>query len=105
MAKNTQLMKQLSKALPLKAKDMPESVPESAPVSSLAATKLSVSLYARDLARLDAIKAFMQSKGFRNIADSEALRLACRAVTIGDDMVSIFQDMQQEDGRTRRRAS
>ena len=38
------------------------------------AEKFSASLYAADLARLDEIKAFMKSRGIRNISDSHALR-------------------------------
>src|SRR3954465_4341267 len=98
MAKNSQLIKQLSKALPRgsEAKETGAAT-ELTPVRSLAAVKLSVSLYGPDLEKLDLIKAFMQGKGFRNISDSEALRLACRSTTIGDEMIPLYQDMQQED--------
>lgn len=110
MANKSQLMKQLSKALPREPKrdvvaEEQRTSNEPAPIQPLLATKLSVSLYARDLAQLDQIKTFMQTKGFRNIADSEALRLACRAIAINDELIPLYQDMQQEDGRTRRKAS
>jgi hypothetical protein len=65
-------------------------------------SKLSVSLYPADLERLDEIKAFMQSKGYRNLSDSEALRLACRSVEIGDAFIELYNAMQQEDGRVHR---
>src|SRR3954469_21812906 len=100
MPKNSQLMKQLSKALPRgsEGKEVPGGAVEmGGPVRSLAATKLSVSLYEPDLEKLDMIKAFMQGKGFRNISDSEALRLACRSTNVGDEMIPLYQDMQQED--------
>ena len=107
MGKNSQLIEQLSKALPRSSKtDPPPPSPESvAPAAPAMAAKSSISLYPRDLAQLDAIKQFMQSKGFRNIGDSEALRLACRAVTIGDNLIPLYEDMRQEDGRSRRWAS
>ena len=65
------------------------------------APKLSVSLYQADLNRLDEIKAFMQNRGFRNLSDSEALRLACRAVVIDDRFLDLYRAMQDEDGRRR----
>jgi hypothetical protein len=69
------------------------------PVSQI--TRLTVSLYQPDLERIDAIKDFMKARGFRNLKDSEALRLACRAVEIDDHFVSVYQAMQREDGRRR----
>ena len=67
----------------------------------LRAPKISVSLYRTDLARLDEIKEFMRGQGHRNLSDSEALRLACRAVKIGDEFLEYYRHMQQEDGRRR----
>jgi hypothetical protein len=67
----------------------------------LRAPKISVSLYRTDLARLDEIKEFMRVQGHRNLSDSEALRLACRAVKIGDEFLNYYRNMQQEDGRRR----
>ena len=67
----------------------------------LRAPKISVSLYRTDLARLDEIKEFMRGQGHRNLSDSEALRLACRAVKIGHEFLEYYRHMQQEDGRRR----
>jgi hypothetical protein len=67
----------------------------------LRAPKISVSLYRTDLARLDEIKEFMRRQGHRNLSDSEALRLACRAVKIGDAFLDFYREMQREDGRRR----
>jgi hypothetical protein len=67
----------------------------------LRAPKISVSLYHTDLTRLDEIKEFMRGQGHRNLSDSEALRLACRAVKIGDAFLDFYRDMQREDGRRR----
>jgi len=66
------------------------------------APKLSVSLYHTDLKRLDEIKEFMRSRGHRNLSDSEALRLACRAVEITDRFVDVYREIQAEDGRRRK---
>jgi hypothetical protein len=63
------------------------------------APKLSVSLYQYDIDRLDSIKDFMKTQGFRNLSDSEALRLACRKVEIDETLVDVYKSMQSEDGR------
>ena len=63
------------------------------------APKLSVSLYQYDIDRLDSIKDFMKAQGFRNLSDSEALRLACRRVEIDATLVDAYKSMQSEDGR------
>jgi len=60
-----------------------------------------VSLYQHDIDRLDTIKDFMKSQGFRNLSDSEALRLACRKVEIDEALVEVYKSMQSEDGRRR----
>jgi hypothetical protein len=63
------------------------------------APKLSVSLYQHDIERLDTIKDYMKSQGFRNLSDSEALRLACRKVEIDGALIDVYRAMQGEDGR------
>jgi hypothetical protein len=64
--------------------------------------KLSVSLYNYDIECLDRIREFMRGKGIRNITDSEALRLACRAVKIDDGFMDIYEEMTKEDRRRRK---
>ena len=63
--------------------------------------KVSVSLYRTDLARLDEIKEFMRKEGYRNLSDSEAVQLACRAVKISHEFLDCYQEMHKEDGRRR----
>ncbi len=63
--------------------------------------KLSASLYNFDIECLDRIREFMRGKGIRNITDSEALRLACRAVKIDDGFMDIYEEMTKEDRRRR----
>lgn len=69
------------------------------PAKGTRAPKLSVSLYQHDIDRLDTIKDFMKSQGFRNLSDSEALRLACRRVAIDGALIDVYKSMQSEDGR------
>jgi hypothetical protein len=64
--------------------------------------KLSASLYNFDIECLDRIREFMRSKGVRNITDSEALRLACRAVKVDDSFMDIYQEMTKDDRRRRK---
>lgn len=78
-----------------------EAVPEVTSVKGTRAPKLSVSLYQRDIERLDTIKDFMKEQGFRNLSDSEALRLACRRVIIDGALIDVYRAMQGEDGRRR----
>jgi len=60
---------------------------------------LCFSVYESDMQRLDEIKEFMRGKGYRNVTSSEALRLACRAVEVGDQFVAVYEQMRREDGR------
>jgi hypothetical protein len=64
--------------------------------------KLSASLYNFDIECLDRIREFMRGKGIRNITDSEALRLACRAVKIDEGFMDIYEEMTKEDRRRRK---
>ena len=108
MASNTkELLSRLKTSLP-RVEDNPESertlhvFPKSTIEKAgrgLRAPKLSVSLYQQDIDRLDTIKDFMKSQGFRNLSDSEALRLACRKVEIDGTLIEVYKSMQSEDGR------
>lgn len=64
--------------------------------------KVSASLYSFDIECLDRIREFMRGKGIRNVTDSEALRLACRAVNIDDALMGIYEEMTKEDRRRRK---
>jgi len=114
MSKSSELLSKLKTSLPKATLSRtPESIPvKPIPVKSEVgmplhflpsqrAPKLSVSLFQSDVQRLDTIKEFMKTRGFRNLNDSEALRLACRSVEIGDHFVEVYRAMQQEDGRRR----
>lgn len=64
--------------------------------------KLSVSLYSFDIDRIDKIKEFMRGHGVRNLSDSEALRLACRATPVDDGFLGIYETMLLEDQRRKK---
>lgn len=67
------------------------------------ARKVSVSLYPADLARLVQIRRTMLDLGFRNLTDSEALRLAVRLFrNTPKAMAACYRAMQGEDLRGRR---
>jgi putative heme degradation protein len=68
------------------------------------AGKITATIYPTDWQRLDEIKDFFRLRGYRNLSDSEALRIACRAVRIGDELLPFYEDMKREDGRQKRTA-
>jgi len=81
-------------------KTAPGRVGKSAPAEGV--IKLSASLYNFDIECLDRIREFMRNRGVRNITDSEALRLACRAVKVDEGFMDIYQEMTKEDRRRRK---
>ena len=99
MTKNEKALKgALGRAMPKRKED---GQGDSIVSAAVRPPKLSVSLYQRDLDRLDEIKAFMQQRGARNVSDSEALRLAVRGIELGDGLLNVYQEMLGEDGRRR----
>jgi hypothetical protein len=102
MTKNreNELKGALGRAMP-KPKSAKSAGPDYATNGAVRAPKLSVSLYQRDLRRLDEIKEFMQKRGVRNVSDSEALRLAVRGIELGEGLLGVYQEMLGEDGRRR----
>ena len=61
-------------------------------------TKLSVSLFAGDLARLDAIRDYMTIRGHR-ISTSQAIKLALRTAALSPDLDKALDAIRSEDGR------
>lgn len=61
--------------------------------------KVSVALYPSDLARLETVRRWMSDRGIRNLSDSEALRLMCRAAELAPRFEDLYRDMRHEDGR------
>ena len=71
---------------------LPAATPESK------ATKCGFALYPPDLARIDAIRDYMQVRGHR-ISSSVAVRLALRSVALDPAMDKLLAEMRSEDGR------
>lgn len=102
MTNSKALLDRLAKSLPatsVTSVEKHEPLHDFAPSKPQRAPKLSVSLYQSDLQRLDEIRDHMLKAGVRTLTDSEAIRLACRRVELDSKMVTIYHDMQTEDGR------
>ena len=63
--------------------------------------KCSITLYQTDFNILDQIRECLRQNGIRNLSDSEALRLACRTVSVDDRLVETYEAMKLDDGRRR----
>jgi hypothetical protein len=61
-------------------------------------TKLSVSLFSGDVARLDAIRSYMAQRGVM-ISTSQAIKLALRTAPLTPDMDKALDAIRSEDGR------
>ena len=75
------------------------------PSAIASSQKRSITLYQKDLNILDEIRDYLRQKGIRNLSDSEAVRLACRTVSLGDRLLKSYAAMKMEDGRRRRQYS
>lgn len=60
--------------------------------------KLSISLFSGDVARLDAIRDYMQTRGHR-ISTSQAVKLALRTAAISPELDAALDAIRAEDGR------
>ena len=63
--------------------------------------KLSISLFASDLARLDAIQSYMAAHGQR-ISTSQAVKLALRTAPLSAELTAALDAIRKEDGRSAR---
>jgi len=61
-------------------------------------TKLSVSLFSGDVARLEAIRAYMQTRGVR-LSTSQAVKVALRTAPLSDALAQALDSIRAEDGR------
>jgi hypothetical protein len=94
------LISQLGKSL---AKPAPRAVaiataPAAEPPSAELAAKISISLYADDLIRVDAIVAHMAQHRCR-VNRSEAIKIALRGLQLTPELAAIYRAIQQDDGR------
>lgn len=88
-------------ALSLDKANLREDKGHKAPVAIQATakcTKISVSLFASDLTRLDAIVAYMAARGHR-ISTSQAIKLALRTAPLTQDLLAALDQVKAEDGR------
>lgn len=74
----------------------PPALPAATPESK--AAKCGFALYPPDLARIDAIRDYMQVRGHR-ISSSVAVRLALRTAALDPAMDKLLDAMRSEDGR------
>ena len=63
--------------------------------------KLSISLFASDMARLEEIRSYMAARG-HHISVSQAVKLALRTAPLSKDLIAALADIRKEDGRSRR---
>jgi len=78
----------------------PSPRPAPVPTPGTKCSKLSVSLFASDLARIDAITAYLAARGAR-ISTSQAVKLALRTAPLSSDLTAALAAIKSEDGRTR----
>lgn len=70
----------------------------SPPAADRKCTKLSISLFKTDMARLNGICSYMATRGHR-LSTSQAVKLALRTATLSDDLVGALAAIRTEDGR------
>lgn len=63
--------------------------------------KLSISLFAADLAHLEAIRSYMAARGNR-ISISQTVKLALRTAPLSEDLTFALAEIRKEDGRARK---
>ena len=61
-------------------------------------SKLSISLFSGDLARLNSIRDYMTTRGHR-LSTSQIIKLALRTAPLSDEMMKALDAIQAEDGR------
>lgn len=102
MKKGLDLQAKLAKSLDrANAKAGPRRSTKPAATPSLPAggsSKLSISLYPTDTARIREIILYMTQNNCP-LSASQAIRLALRSMPIDDNLIQIYNTMQQEDGR------
>lgn len=62
--------------------------------------KLSISLFAADLDRMESIRAYMAARGHR-ISTSQTVKLALRTAPLSGDLVAALDAIKAEDGRAK----
>ena len=101
MAKHTatlqaRLARSLDQANQREAKTKPPA--QARPPADRRCVKLSISLFSGDVARLDAIRDYMATRGHR-LSTSQAVKLALRTAALTPDMDKALDAIRSEDGR------
>ena len=65
-------------------------------------SKLSISLFDGDMARLEAIRAYLAARGAR-VSTSQAVKLALRTAPLSANLAAALDAIKAEDGRARRK--
>ncbi len=68
------------------------------PATGRHGAKLSISLFAADLTRLEAIRSYMAARGNR-ISTSQAVKLALRTAPLSEELTAALAEIRKEDGR------
>jgi len=95
-AKLRRSLDQANTKTPAPAPTPPQARTAAAPTGKC--TRLTVSLFDGDLARLDAIRDYMADQGHR-LSTSQAVKLALRTAPLSDDLLSALDAVKKEDGR------
>jgi hypothetical protein len=70
------------------------------PATGEKGAKLSISLFAADLAHLEAIRSYMAARGNR-ISTSQTVKLALRTAPLSEHLTAALTKIRREDGRAR----
>ena len=98
MTKGKTLQDRLARSLDQANKRIPkQKLPAPLPADRRC-SKLSISLFSGDLARLNAIRDYMAKRGHR-LSTSQVIKLALRSAAISPDMDAALDAIRAEDGR------
>jgi len=99
MTKGTAIQEQLARSLD-KANTKEQKKQRSAPViqADRKCKKLSISLFQTDLDRLQAIQAYMATRG-EMLSTSHAIKLALRTAPLSEALAEALDQARSEDGR------
>ena len=76
--------------------------PRPTPTAGAHGAKISISLFASDLARLEAIRSYMTACGYR-VSTAQAVKLALRTAPLSEDLIAALVEIRREDGRAQRK--
>jgi hypothetical protein len=83
------------------AKRRPRLTPAS-PATGRLGAKLSISLFAADLARLKEIQSYIMASLGKQISTSQAVKLALRTAPLSEELTAALAEIRKEDGRASR---